>query len=194
MSTNALSYGLIPVFHPTGQGRANKYTILSTYAKNIFKGDLVKVGTNGTIEIGDGTTPCLGVFAGCEYIDAQGKPTVSPYWPTGTTATNIVAYVYDDQQTVFKTCVTANASGYDQTVVGQQCNFFDASTNNTSGNVNTGLSGGSVVTAAIAAATLAQLRIIGYVNGEVYNATTNPYPELLVQLAEVQFAPNAAGV
>lgn len=190
MSTTSQAYGLRPVYHPTGQSRTGKYTILSTYASAIYSGDLVKLHTDGTLNIGDGTSPALGVFAGCEYTDSTGKPVISPYWPASTTATNIVAYVYDDQQTVFQVGVTANASGYDQTVVGQQANLSNVGT----GSAVTGKSAASVATAAIAAGTLAQVRVVGYVDGEVYNATTNPYPQLLVQLSEVQFAPNTAGV
>jgi hypothetical protein len=40
---------------------------------------------------------------------------------------------------------------------------------------------------------LAQLRIEGFYDG-IYDATTNPFPQLLVKLVEVQFAPNAVGV
>ena len=203
MSTTAQAYGLIPVSHPSGQNRANLYTILNNagtgYGTAIYKGDLVKVGTNGTIEIGGGAGVAnLGVFAGCEYVDATGKPVTSPYWPASTALLSgsvVKAYVYDDQATTFKISTAGGTpSGYDQAVIGQQANFFDASTNNTSGSTYSGVSGGSIVTAAIAAGTLAQLRLMGYVNSEVYNATTNPYPEVLVQLVEVQFAPNAVGV
>jgi hypothetical protein len=47
MGTNAVAYGLIPVYHPSGQVRANHGTAL-------YKGDPVKMGTNGTIEISSG--------------------------------------------------------------------------------------------------------------------------------------------
>lgn len=190
MALTAQTYGVVPVFHPTGQIRVSKHTIASGYAASIYSGDPVKVHTDGTLNVGDGTSPALGIFAGCEYIDANGKPTVSPYWPASTTATNIVAYVYDDQQTVFRVGVSANASGFTQAVVGQQVNIDNPGTGSTA----TGRSAASVANAAIAAGTLAQMRIIGYVDGEVYNATTNPFPQLLVQLSEVQFAPNAVGV
>lgn len=197
MSVTSQAYGLAPAYHPTGQIRTNQYTILNNagtgYGTSLYQGCLVKMGTNGTLEIGDGTTPCLGVFMGCEYIDATGKPTTSPYWPASTALTSgtiVKGYVIDDIQTVFRVGVTANASGYDQTVVGQQANLDSPTT----GSTITGRSSASVATAAIAASTLAQFRILGYVDGEVYNATTNPYPQLLVQLSEVQFAPNVAGV
>jgi len=188
MASTALAYGLIPVSHASGQTRGNKYTILSTYGTAIYKGDLVKMHTDGTINIGDGTSPALGVFMGCEYTDANGKPTESPYWPASTTATNIVAYVVDDQQTTFRVAVGANASDYVQAAVGQQCNV-----NVAAGSTATGISGSSVTAALVAAGTLAQLRVEGFYDGP-YDATANPYPQLLVKLVEVQFAPNAVGV
>lgn len=196
MSSTAQAYGLIPVFSDTGQTRAKKYNILNNagtgYGTAIFKGDLVKVGTNGTIEIGDGTSPALGVFQGCEYIDSTGKPTVSPNWVASTalkSGTEVIAYVVDDQGTTFRIGVTGNASDYVQAAVGQQCNVA----NNGTGTTSTGLSSGSVSAAIVAAGTLAQLRIEGFYDGP-YDATNNPYPQLLVKLVEVQFAPNAVGV
>lgn len=196
MATNALAYGLIPVYHPTGQNRANQYQILNNagtgYGTAIYKGDLVKVGTDGTIQIGDGTSAALGVFAGCEYIDPTGKPVESPYWPASTAVLSgsvIKAYVYDDAQTVYKVAVGGNASDYVLAAVGQQANI-----NVAAGSTNTGISGSSITAALVAAGTAAQVRIIGAVNGEFYNATTNPYPEMLVQINELQFAPNVVGV
>jgi hypothetical protein len=195
MATTAQAYGLIPVNHPTGQSRASKYNILNNagtgYGTAIYKGDLVKVHTDGTINIGDGTSAALGVFAGCEYIDPTGKPVVSPYWPASTlvqAGSEIKAYVYDDPANVYRVGVTANASGYVQTAVGQQANVTIAA-----GNVNTGISGSNVDAALVAAGTAAQCRIVGFFDGP-YSATDNPFPQLLVQINELQFAANAVGV
>lgn len=190
MSTTAQAYGLIPVSHPSGQNRANLYTIASGYGTAIYKGDLVKVHTDGTLNIGGGAgVASVGVFAGCEYTDANGKPTVSPYWPASTTATNIKAYVYDDQATTFKISTAGGTpSGYTQAVVGQQADVVT-----TAGSTNTGVSG-TYLDAIQAAGQLGNLRVIGFVDNTPYNATTNPYPEILVQLVEVQFAQNAVGV
>ena len=196
MATTALAYGLIPVFHPTGQNRATQYNILNNagtgYGTAIYKGDPVKIHTDGTINVGDGTSAAVGVFAGCEFIDAQGRPQSLPYWPASQTLTSgtvVKAYVYDDPQTIYKVAVGGNASDYVQTAVGQQANIAIAA-----GNTNNGISGSSITAALVAAGTAAQVRIVGFVNGEIYNATTNPYPELLVQINELQFAPNAVGV
>lgn len=195
MSATAQAYGLIPVNHPTGQNRATKYNILNNsgtgYGTAIYKGDLVKVGTDGTIQIGDGTSAALGVFAGCEYIDPTGKPVVSPYWPASTlvkSGTEIKAYVYDDPATIYRVAVGGNASDYVQAALGQQANI-----NVAAGNTNTGVSGSSITAALVAAGTAAQVRIVGFYDG-IYDATNNPYPQLLVQINELQFAANAVGV
>jgi hypothetical protein len=189
---------MIPHYHPSGQSRANRYNILNNagtgYGTSIYKGDLVELdtGNNGTIEISDGSSACLGVFAGCEYIDPTGKPVSSPYWPASTlvlSGSQIVAYVYDDPATVFKVGVTANASSYDQTAIGDQCDVASGT-----GNTSTGLSGNSVTAAKVGNGATACVRIIGFLNNEIYNATTNPYPQLLVQINQLQFAPNGAVV
>jgi hypothetical protein len=97
-----------------GQSFARKFTIASGYAVNLFAGDPVKmIGTTtgeGTIDLAttDGTrtgtvasVPILGIFAGVEYIDSNGKPTVSNFWPASTVATSIVAYVYEGDANEF---------------------------------------------------------------------------------------------
>lgn len=88
------------VYAPAG------YTIASTYNTNIFFGDPVKSsGTSllGRPDIVIQSTPgvFLGAFGGCEYTNAQGDRVYSRYWPANTVATNIIAYVYDDPQTIF---------------------------------------------------------------------------------------------
>ena len=197
MSTTSQAYGLIPVFHPSGQNRANKYNILNNsgtgYGTAIYKGDLVKVGTDGTVQIGDGSSNCLGVFAGCEYIDATGKPCESAYWPASTallSGSQAVAYVYDDPQTVFKVGVTANASSYVQTTVGDQVDIANVG----SGSASTGLSSSSIAAAPVGTGGgPAQVRVIGFNDG-IYDATTNPYPQLLVQIVQHQFLAGAGQV
>jgi hypothetical protein len=198
MSTTSQAYGMIPAYHPSGQARANRYNILNNagtgYATSIYTGDLVEIdtGNNGTIEISDGSSACLGVFAGCEYIDPTGKPVTSPYWPASTlvlSGSQIVAYVYDDPAIVYRCGVTANASSYDQGAIGDQCDIASGT-----GNTNTGRSGNSVTAAKVGNGGTACLRILGFVNNEIYNATTNPYPQLLVQINQLQFAPNGAVV
>ena len=97
-------YGLIPLRHMSGQSpRANKYTITSGLAENIFTGDLVILTADGVITPHTATeTNNIGVFAGVSYTASDGEYVYSKYWPSGTVATDIVAYVYDDPYTVFR--------------------------------------------------------------------------------------------
>ena len=99
------AFGLMPVRHLSGNGysRANVYTITSGLAENIFTGDVVIVTSDGVITPHTATeVNNIGVFGGVSYTATDGSYVYSQYWPTGTVATNIKAYVYDDPYTVFK--------------------------------------------------------------------------------------------
>ena len=98
------AFGFVPIRHMSGNApRTNKYTIASGLAENIFKGDLVIVIAAGTITPHTATEANnIGVFDGCSYTASDGSFVYSEYWPSGTTATDIIAYVYDDPYTVFK--------------------------------------------------------------------------------------------
>ena len=98
------AFGFVPIRHMSGNApRTNKYTIASGLAENIFKGDMVIVVAAGTITPHTATeTNNIGVFDGCSYTASDGSYVYSEYWPSGTVATDIIAYVYDDPYTVFK--------------------------------------------------------------------------------------------
>lgn len=97
-------FGFVPVRSMSGNAiRTNKYTITSTLAENIFSGDLCILTADGVITPHTATeTNNIGVFAGVSYTASDGSYVYKEYWPSGTTATNIVAYVYDDPYIVFK--------------------------------------------------------------------------------------------
>ena len=97
-------FGFVPSRHMSGSPiRTNKYTITSGLAENIFNGDLVILTTDGVITPHTATeTNNLGVFAGVSYTASDGSYKYSEYWPSGTTGTNIIAYVYDDPYIVYK--------------------------------------------------------------------------------------------
>jgi hypothetical protein len=99
------AFGLTPIRHLSGNGysRANKYTITSGLSENIFTGDLVIITADGVITPHTATeVNNIGVFAGVSYTASDGSYVYAQYFPSGTTATNIIAYVYDDPYTVFK--------------------------------------------------------------------------------------------
>ena len=98
------AFGFVPIRHMSGNApRTNRYTIASCLAENIFMGDMVIIINTGLITPHTATeVNNIGVFDGCSYTAADGSYVYSEYWPTGTVATDIIAYVYDCPYTVFK--------------------------------------------------------------------------------------------
>ena len=94
--------GFWPIRHLSGGTiRANKYTIASAYATNIFPGDVVKLVAGGGIEAAAAGNRLLGVFQGVKYTAADGSQVYAKYWPASTVATDIEATVYDDPNILF---------------------------------------------------------------------------------------------
>jgi len=83
----------------------NRYRIASNYGTAIFQGDLVTPVTGGGIErhtAGSGT-PVVGVFNGCFYTDpTTQKPTWKNYYPASIVASDIMAFVIDSPDQVYK--------------------------------------------------------------------------------------------
>ena len=192
MSNISAPSGLRLALSPSGQSRANVYQIASAYGTLISYGDPVVLNTNGTITAVTATSDAiLGVFAGCEYIDASGKPVESKNWPASTATlagTAINAYVYDDPFNLYDIQVTGNASSYTQAAIGDQINLHPV----TAGNTATGQSNASAAAALLGAAQ-GQVRIMALTDG-VYDASNNAYPVIRVQIARHPFLAAAVGI
>jgi hypothetical protein len=192
MSSTSAPFGFRASFHNSGQMRPKAYTIASTYAANIFEGDPVKLVDAGTVQLGtsDGTRSgtvagilLLGVFAGCQYTDALGKPTVSSYWPSGVTATDITAWVYDDPETLFNVQYSnpgTPGTTTMQTAVGEQMDWTVASPG---GSTATGLSNTQI---GVIEATSGQFQLTGFGN-EVNDSITDAYIVAIVRINEHQY-------
>ena len=98
------AFGFVPIRHMSGNApRTNQYTITSGLAENIFKGDLCIITSGGVVTPHTaGEANNIGVFNGVSFTAADGSFVFSEYWPTGTVATDIVAFIYDCPYTVFK--------------------------------------------------------------------------------------------
>jgi hypothetical protein len=98
------AFGFVPIRHSSGNApRTNVYTCASELAENIFKGDLCIIISTGLVTPHTATeVNNIGVFDGCSYTASDGSYVYSEYWPTGTTATNIELYIYDDPYIVYK--------------------------------------------------------------------------------------------
>lgn len=107
MANVAEKFGLRPYKSLNGSpwnNAQNKYTIKSNYGTAIFQGDLVIPTSTGNIErhtAGNGSN-VVGVFNGVFYTDpTTKKPTFSNYYPGSIVASDIVANVIDDPDTLF---------------------------------------------------------------------------------------------
>ena len=190
MALTASPYGFILRKHPTGQSRANAYAIGASYNTAIGYGDPVLLNTDGTLNIGTAGNDFIGIFAGVTYTDASGKPTYAKNWPGAVSgATNIVAWVYDDPDNVFEVQVGSGGSGYVQTAIGAQANFVTDTPN-----AATGQSTSYLNATLIAASSQGNFRIVGFGNDGIYNATTNPFPTVLVRIATHQYVANKVGI
>ena len=187
MSSTSAPFGFRASFHNSGQMRPKAYVIASGYAANIFSGDPVKLTDAGVIQLGtsDGTRSgtvdgisLLGIFAGVQYLDASGKPTISPFWPSGTTGTEIVAWVYDDPETLFDVQYNNPSPGTTvQTAVGEECDWTVASPG---GSTQTGLSN-TYLTAIQATSGQFQITGFGY---EINDSLTDAYVVVTVRINE----------
>ena len=189
MSSTSAPFGFRASFHNSGQMRPKTYTIASAYAANIFSGDPVKLTDAGVIQLGtsdgtrSGTTDgitLLGIFAGCQYLDATGKPTISPFWPSGSTGSEITAWVFDDPETLFDVQYTnpgTPGTTTVQTAVGEECDWTVASPG---GSTQTGLSNtqlGAIQT------TSGQFQITGF-SGNINDFMTDAYVVATVRINE----------
>lgn len=176
-STNA-PFGLRTAYSPSGTIREMAGTILSGYASDIFTGQPVKMGTNGTIEAAAAGDAFIGVFAGCQYLPTGAqRPVISPSWPANAAGTDIIAYYTMDPYLVYE--IQADGS-ITQAEVGQQANFTNAGSSNGLGYST------ATIDAATASSGNYQLRIIGIANG-IDNASGDAYTVVQVQIANHQY-------
>jgi len=179
--------GASPSYHlHGGTVRYNgKYTIASALAENIFLGDFVVLAAtlnNTNIELAAVAENLLGVFAGCQYVAANGDVVWAKQWVSGTATLGGVdaeAFVYTDPSIVYTIQVNGSLSGLE--AIGEQ-GEIDVSV---AGNASTGISGHQI--SATTAVTAAQLRIIRGApqpNGIAMSDLTLANPRVEVQISE----------
>lgn len=148
MANANVAFGFKPVgMHgssPATQG-TSQYFIASD-ASAIFQGSPVKAElTGGTIQIGSATgngDQLVGVFAGCEYVDATtGKLKFSNTWPgsgSANTDFDIKGFVYDNPSQRF--IIASDATNTDRATA--KADIFKTAdiVAGTSGNTTTGIS------------------------------------------------------
>jgi hypothetical protein len=166
MSSTITTFGLRPVYHPTGLDRATPYAVVdatqAAYATALYKYAPVTYITSGQINVAAAsTTNWLGVFAGVDYTDVNGKfvqANTLPASPTG--ITNIRIWVWDDPLIVYEAAFEATAAALTQAMILDQANFGGTFTTS-SGNTVTGTSTTGLSTTLAGAGAQGQVRILG---------------------------------
>jgi adhesin HecA-like repeat protein len=131
--TISAPYGLKPVNLIGGQvyaGSTRLMAIASGEGTSIFFGDAVKLsGGYITRDPADSAMTPVGVFMGCTYTDPNSNQKVfKQYFPAGTVAADIKAYVVDDYDALFKVAVVSGTtviSGVTQAAVGLNAALVD---------------------------------------------------------------------
>lgn len=188
MATTAAPYGLRPVKRADGlpyAGATTQYLIdPAGEGTNLFNGQVVHIGADGYIALStatgsDGTTNALptgttltgslGVFVGCEYVNAQGQLIFSQYYPSGTTGV-VKAYVVDDPNVLFQVQMDGVI---DQSDIGANT-FFAAAQSTSTGSTKTGNSTSAVESTTVT--TTAAFRIVSAVS-----PIGDAFPDVLVK-------------
>jgi len=108
-------YGLIPINLIGGQvfaGATRQIPIATNYSTAIYYGDVVKLNSGGTLDKDTGTnaaTP-VGVFLGCTYTDPVFGKTFRQYYPGTTNISDVMAYVQDDPDALYKVAVVSSGT------------------------------------------------------------------------------------
>ena len=187
MATTAAPYGLRPVKRLDGlpySGATSSYLIdPAGEATNLFYGQVVILGADGyvalctatgadatTNNLGGASVGALGVFVGCEYVNAQGQVIFAQYYPSGTANGGpIKAYVVDDPFVLFQ--AQLDGAGV-QTIIGTNTLFPTVQSTST-GSTATGNSTSALD--ATVQTTAGAFRIVSFVS-----PTSDAFPDVLV--------------
>ena len=182
-------YGLIPINLIGGQvfaGSTRQIPIATNSATAIYFGDVVKLISTGTLEKDTGTTSAtpVGVFLGCSYTDPTFGKTFRQYYPITTNVTDIVAYVADDPDQLFRVAVvTSNSANttinyVNRTAVGNNVIITQGAGSAVNGN------SGQAVGATTATTNTWPVRIIDVVPHTAFAGYPGSYTEVIVKWNE----------
>jgi adhesin HecA-like repeat protein len=152
-------YGLKPVNLIGGQvyaGSTRLMAVASGEGTSIFFGDAVTLSAGYiTRDPADSAMQPVGIFMGCTYTDPNSNQKVfKQYFPAGTVAADIKAYVVDDYDALFKVAVVSSGttiSGVTQAAVGFNAALVD--------NTGSTITGDSAVAISATTATNATLPV-----------------------------------
>lgn len=167
MATTSGPYGFVPISHQSGTPRTVRMPlgIASAYGANIFKYQPITLNTGtGVIQAVTATNQQIfGIFAGVEYTPSGGRPTVSPFWPTGQTydaTQDMNVYFWPAWDASLRLQVQADGA-VAQALMGAQFNIATP----TGGSTTTGLSSAGVLHAGVAGSSQGQFFLSEFFTG-----------------------------
>lgn len=166
-------YGLIPINLIGGQvfaGATRQIPIASAYATGIFFGDVVKLSSDGVLvkDTGTSTATPVGVFLGCSYTDPTFGKVFRQYYPASTTASDIMAYVQDDPDALFKVAIVSSGTTIgtvQRTAVGNNTALVQNSGSTTTGNSGVAIDDTTATTASLPIRIIDLVPETSYVSG-----------------------------
>jgi len=177
-------YGLVPINLIGGQvfaGSTRLIPITSGSGTAIFNGDVVNLNSDGTLskDVGTATATPVGVFLGCTYTDPTFGKTFRQFYPASTVAADIMAYVIDDPDALFKVAVTtagtSTIASVTRTAVGNNSALIQTAGNTTTGNSRVSIS------ATTATASTLPIRIIDIVPETALATNPASFTEVIVK-------------
>jgi hypothetical protein len=191
MAATASPYGLRPINRIDGMPYAGAtQTFLIDPAgesTNIFYGQVVIIGADGYLAISTATgadittnnlggsgVGAIGVFVGCQYVNAQGQVINSQFYPSGTTGV-VTAKVITDPSVAFQAQLDGSGA---QSVLGTNT-FFAAVQSTSTGSTRTGNSTSALDASVVT--TAAAFRIVGFVEIEGFSEIGDAFTDVLVK-------------
>lgn len=185
MALVASPYGMLPV-KMTGSRYdshgVNRYPLISNSSSAFYFGCVVTMAAGVITPVsasptaGTAAGAALGIFMGCEYDSPELNYRLSNNYLVANAitagATNVQMFICDDPDAVFQVQSAGNTA---RTAVGSNMALQTFTGSTTTHKSNT-----TVIATAATTNTYA-LRLVGAVDDKWYDATTNPYPDLLVR-------------
>lgn len=181
-------YGLIPINLIGGQvfaGSTRQIPIATNSATAIFYGDVVKLLASGTVGKDTGTdaaTP-VGVFLGCTYTDPVYGVTFRQFYPGTTNISDVLAYVLDDPDALYKVAVCAGTNSNTISYLTQAAVGSNVKLANGANNVGSTITGNSKVGVDSTEATTSTfpIRVVDVVHETEIAGSSGSYTEVIVK-------------
>ena len=220
MSSIFQPFGLKPVYHPSGLGRAVPFVGTNTFVpgtsysapytlssgQSFWQYQPVAINSSGQLTIANQTAASgkvYGVFDGVEYTNSDGRRSVAKYAAKTTldASTNIVFWIYADVGYVYEAQVNGSVTS---AAIGTEYNF-DTTTGSTVadgyaiGNGGAGFSTAALLATAVGSGNQGQVRVVGLGREVAYPAgNTNQWGDsftiVQVQICNNQFAAPSVSV